>query len=94
MARVLVACPGQKLAGPGRISLGGGREKTVAAAPAAPRATAPAPRDASSSSGRTDPQFRTCGDAIDAGYGPYRQSSDPEYDWYQDRDDDGLVCER
>ena len=26
-------------------------------------------------------------------YGPYRRGVDPEYDWYQDRDHDGLVCE-
>lgn len=44
--------------------------------------------------GGTDPRFGTCGDANDAGYGPYRRGVDPEYDWYRDRDDDGLVCER
>lgn len=42
----------------------------------------------------TDPRFRTCGEANAAGYGPYRKGVDPEYDWYQDRDGDGLVCER
>ena len=29
-----------------------------------------------------------------AGYGPYQRGRDPEYAWYQDRDRDGLVCER
>jgi len=42
----------------------------------------------------TDPRFRTCGEANDAGYGPYVKGRDPEYDWYQDRDGDGVVCER
>ena len=42
----------------------------------------------------TDPRFDTCGEANDAGYGPYVRGQDPEYDWYQDRDNDGIVCER
>lgn len=44
--------------------------------------------------GALDPHFRTCGDAIYSGYGPYRAGIDPEYDWYRDRDGDGMVCER
>ena len=40
-----------------------------------------------------DPRFGTCGDAIAAGYGPYVRGVDPEYDWYIDRDGDGIVCE-
>jgi Excalibur calcium-binding domain len=48
---------------------------------------APPPADDS------DPWFDTCGDAIDAGYGPYYRGQDPEYDWYRDADDDGVVCE-
>ncbi|GAA2035928.1 hypothetical protein GCM10009819_20570 [Agromyces tropicus] len=47
----------------------------------------PAPKPA------TDPRFDTCGDAIDAGYGPYIRGVDPEYDWYRDGDKDGDVCE-
>ncbi|HEY6737460.1 MAG TPA: excalibur calcium-binding domain-containing protein [Actinopolymorphaceae bacterium] len=42
----------------------------------------------------TDPRFRTCGEANDHGYGPYVEGEDPEYDWYIDRDRDGVVCER
>ncbi|WP_019632021.1 excalibur calcium-binding domain-containing protein [Actinomadura atramentaria] len=42
---------------------------------------------------RTDPHFGTCAAANAAGYGPYRQGVDPEYDWYTDRDHDGVVCE-
>jgi hypothetical protein len=40
-----------------------------------------------------DPRFDTCGAANVAGYGNYRKGSDPEYDWYDDRDNDGFVCE-
>jgi hypothetical protein len=29
-----------------------------------------------------------------AGYGPYVQGRDSEYDWYRDNDHDGVVCER
>lgn len=46
------------------------------------------------SGGGTDPRFRTCGEANAAGYGPYHRGRDPEYSWYQDRDGDGVVCER
>ncbi|WP_040422003.1 thermonuclease family protein [Actinopolymorpha alba] len=42
----------------------------------------------------TDPRFGTCKEAIAAGYGPYQRGVDPEYDWYRDRDGDGVVCER
>ncbi|WP_198171046.1 excalibur calcium-binding domain-containing protein [Actinoplanes awajinensis] len=41
----------------------------------------------------TDPRFSSCAKANAAGYGPYQEGSDPEYDWYQDRDGDGEVCE-
>ncbi|MEU4623862.1 excalibur calcium-binding domain-containing protein [Actinoplanes sp. NPDC023801] len=42
----------------------------------------------------TDPRFDTCAKANAAGYGPYVRGTDPEYEWYQDRDSDGVVCER
>ena len=41
-----------------------------------------------------DPRFRYCTHAIAAGYGPYYYGIDPEYAWYNDRDSDGIVCER
>jgi hypothetical protein len=41
----------------------------------------------------TDPRFAYCYEAKDAGYGPYYQGKDPEYDWYTDSDSDGVVCE-
>ena len=40
-----------------------------------------------------DPRFDTCKEANAAGYGNYREGEDPEYDWYDDRDNDGVVCE-
>ena len=40
-----------------------------------------------------DPQFATCTAAKNAGYGPYFRGVDPEYAWYNDADDDGIVCE-
>ncbi|MGW5262291.1 thermonuclease family protein [Microbispora sp. NPDC004025] len=46
------------------------------------------------SDGSLDPRYGTCEEANDAGFGPYRRGVDPEYDWYIDRDSDGLVCER
>jgi hypothetical protein len=53
------------------------------------RPVAPAPKHR-----RADPRFGTCAEAIAAGYGPYTIGIDPEYDWYIDRDSDGIVCER
>ena len=44
-------------------------------------------------SGSLDPRFDYCYQAKDAGYGPYYQGVDPEYDWYTDADGDGIVCE-
>lgn len=84
------------------------REKAVSAAVAKARkqtraevlaqvradAAKPAPQAASGGGGtETDPRFSWCYEANDAGYGPYVKGQDPEYDWYQDRDGDGLVCE-
>ncbi|MFI0483362.1 excalibur calcium-binding domain-containing protein [Actinomadura sp. 9N215] len=40
-----------------------------------------------------DPRFDTCAEANAHGYGPYYRGVDPEYDWYQDRDHDGIDCE-
>ncbi|GII94639.1 thermonuclease family protein [Sinosporangium siamense] len=44
--------------------------------------------------GGNDPRYGTCGEANAKGLGPYRRGIDPEYEWYQDRDGDGVVCER
>lgn len=64
------------------------RAAAAAAAPAPPQ-----PQPLAGSGGSTDPQFSYCYEANDAGYGPYYQGQDPEYDWYDDADGDGAVCE-
>lgn len=78
--RILAGCP-PLMTLPTRASI------TTASAPARPSS------GASSGSGRVDPRFGTCGEANSAGYGPYVEGRDPEYDWYIDRDSDGVVCE-
>jgi S1-C subfamily serine protease len=62
----------------------------------APAESADADTGSGSSGGYsgTDPRFGTCKEAIANGYGPYYYGVDPEYDWYIDRDGDGIVCER
>lgn len=65
----------------------------AAANAAADQAAAEASRAAAVASS-LDPRFPTCKAANAAGYGPYRQGADPEYDWYRDADHDGLDCER
>lgn len=63
------------------------REAAAASVPTS--AVAPLAAPASS----TDPQYSYCYEANDAGFGPYYQGQDPEYDWYDDADGDGAVCE-
>jgi hypothetical protein len=43
---------------------------------------------------QSDRRYNTCAEAIARGLGPYRRGVDREYDWYTDRDSDGIVCER
>lgn len=54
---------------------------------------APAGGTRGSGDGVTDPDYGTCAAANAAGRGPYYQTIDPEYDFYRDRDKDGMVCE-
>lgn len=65
----------------------------VARARTAALAQAPAPTLVGGSGGGTDPNFDYCYQANDAGYGPYFEGQDPEYQWYDDADHDGEVCE-
>ena len=65
----------------------------VADAKAAALAQAPAPTLVRGSGGGTDPNFDYCYQANAAGYGPYFEGQDPEYQWYDDADHDGEVCE-
>ncbi len=88
LVRILSACPDRRLPSSTPIPLGGGKVVTVA--PSTPKPS-PSPTRTTSS---LDPRLRTCGDAIDAGYGPYYRGKHPEYDWYRDADSDGIVCER
>jgi outer membrane biosynthesis protein TonB len=77
-------------------------QKVVSSPAPKPRATtaAPKPKPVVTSAKpkpkpapATDPRYDTCTAAKKDGYGPYHQGQDPEYDWYDDRDDDGIVCE-
>jgi hypothetical protein len=73
-----------------------GNKAKVAAPPAAEIGTgsAPTPAPKPTSQPGTDPKFGSCAEAARNGFnGPYYQGVDPEYEWYQDRDKDGIVCE-
>jgi hypothetical protein len=65
---------------------------TAAPVKVAPVKATPRPSRRTSRPPATDPRFDTCAEAIAAGYGDYRPG-DPEYQWYRDGDDDGVVCE-
>jgi hypothetical protein len=55
-----------------------------------PEAGNPGP---STGDGSMDPIFSTCTEALANGFGDYVRGRDPEYDYYEDRDADGIVCE-
>ena len=61
--------------------------------PAAKPKPAPKPKPRKTKAPSTDPRFGTCTEAKANGYGHYRAGEDPEYNWYEDRDNDGVVCE-
>ena len=56
--------------------------------------TAAASQAPTSAAAVLDPRFETCAEANAHLLGPYRRGVDPEYGWYEDRDGDGVVCER
>lgn len=85
---VLSGCPGQRLPTAQSFVLGGGSEE-VTSTPA----PQPDPVPSMTTGSGLDPRFGTCREAIAQGYGPYVHGRDPEYDWYQDRDRDGVLCE-
>ena len=66
----------------------------IADGPAQAAASSSATAGGASSTGKLDPRFPYCTNAIAAGYGPYVKGIDPEYAWYRDGDGDGVVCER
>jgi len=91
MVRVLRSCPDQALPGPGpqptiASNTGGPPPGSTPKPTPKPTATKPA-------SGSLDPRFSTWKEAIAAGYSDYVEGVDPEYYWYIDRDNDGVVCE-
>lgn len=87
--RVLATCPDEPLPTDDTV-LNSGTAPVIEEAPApAPEAPAAAPIPAS---GGNDPQFSSCAQAKDAGFGPY-QKDEPEYGWYRDGDKDGIACE-
>lgn len=69
-------------------------ERAAAEAAEAARQQEEAASAPSAAVGGTDPDYGTCKAAIAAGAGPYVAGVHPEYGWYQDRDGDGVVCER
>ncbi|TIC82263.1 DUF1524 domain-containing protein [Nocardioides sp. GY 10113] len=88
MLTVLETCPADNVPEPGS-------QPTIAANTGGPPPSAtpkPTPKPTPSAS-QTDPRFSYCYEANDAGYGNYVRGRDPEYDWYDDRDGDGVVCE-
>ena len=88
MSKILSTCKTQKLPSPGpqpTIASNTGGSEPVATSPT---------KTPQSSDGTTDPRFDTCTALFAAGYkGNYVRGIDPEYDWYRDADNDGIVCE-
>ena len=68
------------------------RHATVAEPKSAPKPTRTTKK--STPAPTIDARYPTCAAANRAGLGPYVRGVDPEYDWYDDRDGDGVVCER
>lgn len=91
MIRVLRTCPGKKLPRPGPQPTTA--SNTGGPAPASKPTSSPTPPSGTKPTAKQDPRFGSCREANGAGYGPYSRGTDPEYDWYQDRDNDGVVCE-
>lgn len=58
-----------------------------------PKPTSSPTQDSQTENPDVDKDYGTCTAAKAAGKGPYYKGVDPEYDWYQDRDKDGVVCE-
>lgn len=98
LTAVLMECPGQRLPTGGQPTLAPNRSPAprptavaTTAAPAHGFVGGPAPT--SDAGAGLDPDYGTCREAKAHGVGPYYRGRDPEYDWYQDRDHDGIVCE-
>lgn len=90
MHAVLKTCPEQP-APTSEAPVTGPREEADSRGAAESRH--PAPPNKSRPAGAVDPDYGSCKEAKARGKGPYRRGRDPEYDYYQDRDGDGVVCE-
>ena len=93
MVRVLGTCPDHALPAFGTqpvIASNTGGPAPTATTTKAPTST----KTVTGSSGKLDPDYGTCKNAIAHGAGPYYKGKDAEYAWYRDGDSDGIVCER
>lgn len=91
MHRILSRCPKEPLpssAAPTIAPIRPAATTTSTSVPSGVVSTPPAPAVG------TDPDLGSCAAAGAAGYGPYYEGTDPEYDYYHDADQDGVVCER
>jgi hypothetical protein len=62
--------------------------------PPEPPGASPSPQTTPSPEQTADPRYDTCKEANDHGHWDYTRGMDAEYDWYEDRDNDGVACER
>lgn len=95
MTEVLETCPSQPLPAPGDqlvISSGLGEAPTPAVAHEPEAVVEPERTSESYDVADLDPRYEYC-NRLPAGLGPYVKGTDPEYEWYTDRDGDGVVCE-
>lgn len=83
---------GDQESAPQRTPAGPPSPATTSVTPPDGRAAEPGHEPPTPSDG-LDPRFDTCAQANAWGYGPYVKGVDPEYDWYWDRDHDGIDCE-
>lgn len=91
MARVLKTCPDEPVPASEAPVLAPVR---LPAPGREPGAKSEARDEAPVAKGRAvAPNYGTCKEAKAHGAGPYYKGRDPEYDYYQDRDGDGVVCE-
>ncbi|WP_084101729.1 DUF1524 domain-containing protein [Demequina sp. NBRC 110051] len=101
MVGVLDTCPDQELPSPGDqpvISTGLGEAPAPATtaepddSPQLKKTSTPKSTPTETSEPDLDERYPYCKD-LPSGYGPYVKGTDPEYEWYSDRDGDGVVCE-
>ena len=95
MTRVLSACPDQSLPAAGSQPV---IAENIGKAPAPQKTSTPKKETKKPNAQKADPadtldkRYAFC-NKLPSGLGPYFKGEDPEYDWYTDRDKDGVVCE-